>query len=48
VVGTNGSNFSAMTDDNGGFSFAENGKDRYIKENTTYSILAEKEGLSWW
>ncbi|MEZ4739441.1 MAG: hypothetical protein R2818_08820 [Flavobacteriales bacterium] len=44
VVGTNGSNFSAITDDNGGFSFVENGKDRYIKENTTYSILAEKEG----
>lgn len=44
VVGTNGSNFSAITDDNGGFSFVENGKDRFIKENTTYSILAEKEG----
>lgn len=44
VVGTNGSNFSAMTDENGGFNFAENGKDRYIKENTSYSILAEKEG----
>ena len=44
VVGTNGSNFSAITDDNGGFSFVENGKDRYIKENTTYAIVAEKEG----
>ncbi|MBK7240779.1 MAG: OmpA family protein [Flavobacteriales bacterium] len=44
VVGTNGSNFSATTDENGGFNFAENGKDRYIKENTSYSILAEKEG----
>jgi len=44
VVGTNGSNFSAITDDNGGFTFIENGKDRYIKENTTYSILVEKEG----
>jgi len=44
VVGTDGSNFSALTDDNGGFTFIENGKDRYIKENTTYSILAEKEG----
>jgi peptidoglycan-associated lipoprotein len=44
VVGTNGSNFSAITDDVGGFSFAENGKERFIKENTTYSILAEKEG----
>lgn len=44
VVGTNGSNFSALTDENGGFAFVENGKDRYIKENTSYSILAEKEG----
>jgi peptidoglycan-associated lipoprotein len=43
VVGTNGSNFSAITDDNGGFAFVENGKDRYIKENTSYSILVEKE-----
>ncbi|HMC96231.1 MAG TPA: OmpA family protein, partial [Flavobacteriales bacterium] len=44
VVGTNGSNFSAMTDDNGGFAFVENGKDRYIKEGVSYSIIAEKEG----
>ncbi len=44
VVGTNGSNFSALTDDNGGFAFIENGKDRYIKEETSYSILAEMEG----
>jgi peptidoglycan-associated lipoprotein len=44
VVGTNGANFSAITDENGGFAFVENGKDRYIKENTSYSILAEKEG----
>lgn len=44
VVGTNGSNFSALTDDNGGFAFVENGKDRYIKEGVSYSILAEKEG----
>ncbi|MBK8498134.1 MAG: OmpA family protein [Flavobacteriales bacterium] len=44
VVGTNGSNFSALTDDNGGFAFVENGKDRYIKEETSYSIIAEKEG----
>lgn len=44
VVGTNGSNFSALTDENGGFNFTEDGKDRYIKENTSYSILAEKEG----
>ena len=44
VVGTNGSNFSGLTDDNGGFAFVENGKDRYIKEGVSYSILAEREG----
>ncbi len=43
VVGTDGSNFTAMTDGNGGFNFAENGKDRYIKENTSYTIRASKE-----
>ena len=43
VVGTDGSNFSAMADGNGGFNFAENGKDRYIKENTSYTIRASKE-----
>ncbi|MBK7944476.1 MAG: OmpA family protein [Flavobacteriales bacterium] len=43
-MGTNGSNFSALTDDNGGFAFVESGKDRYIKENTSYSIIAEKDG----
>lgn len=44
VVGTDGSNVNGLTDDNGGFSFVENGKDRYIKENTTYSILVSKDG----
>lgn len=44
VAGNDGSNFSAMTDENGGFSFAENGADRFIQENTTYSILAEAQG----
>ncbi len=44
VVGTNGSNFSAETDENGNFEFVENeSKERYIKENTTYSIMAEAE-----
>ena len=41
VVGTDGSNFSALTDGNGGFNFAENGKDA-IKENTSYTIRANK------
>ncbi len=44
VVGTDGSNFSALTDENGAFAFAENGAERFIKEGTSYSILAEAEG----
>ncbi|MCB0793688.1 MAG: OmpA family protein [Flavobacteriales bacterium] len=43
VVGTDGSSFSALTDDLGGFNFAEKGNDRYIKENTTYSIRTSKD-----
>lgn len=43
VVGTDGSNFNALTDENGGFNFEENGKDRYIKENTSYTIRASKD-----
>jgi peptidoglycan-associated lipoprotein len=43
VVGTDGSSFSALADANGGFNFAENGKDRYIKENTSYTIRCSKE-----
>lgn len=44
VVGTDGSNFSALTDDNGGFEFAQSGKERFIKENTSYTVLAERDG----
>lgn len=43
VAGTDGSSFSALADDNGGFSFAEKGKERYIKENTTYTIRVSKD-----
>ncbi|MBL8003115.1 MAG: OmpA family protein [Flavobacteriales bacterium] len=43
VVGTDGSTFSALTDATGGFVFAEKAKDRYIKENTSYSIRVSKE-----
>ncbi|HQV39005.1 MAG: OmpA family protein [Flavobacteriales bacterium] len=42
VVGTDGSNFNALTDENGGFNFEENGKDRYINENTSYTVRASK------
>lgn len=40
VVGTDGSSFNAITDENGGFSFAEKGTGRFIVENTTYTIRA--------
>lgn len=43
VVGTDGSNFSTLADANGAFNFEEDGKSRYIKENTSYSIRASKE-----
>ncbi len=43
VVGTDGSSFNALTDQNGGFAFVEKGKDRYIKENTSYTIRASKD-----
>ncbi|MFT3883881.1 MAG: OmpA family protein [Flavobacteriales bacterium] len=47
VVGTDGSSFSAITDANGGFNFVEKGtgttKERYIKENTSYSIRASHD-----
>jgi peptidoglycan-associated lipoprotein len=43
VVGTDGSNYSTLADANGAFKFEENGKDRYIKENTSYTIRASKD-----
>ncbi|HMN05804.1 MAG TPA: OmpA family protein [Flavobacteriales bacterium] len=43
VVGTDGSNYSTLTDASGGFNFEENGRDRYIKENTSYTIRASKD-----
>lgn len=43
VVGTDGSSYSTLCDANGGFNFEESGRDRYIKENTSYTIRASKE-----
>lgn len=43
VVGTDGSNYSSLTDAQGAFAFEESGKDRYIKENTSYTIRASKD-----
>ena len=44
VVGSDGSSFSSLTDGNGSFRFAENVAERYILENTSYSIVVEKHG----
>ncbi|HRH37135.1 MAG TPA: OmpA family protein [Flavobacteriales bacterium] len=44
VVGTDGSNFNATADRDGAFTFDRNDSVRFINKNTTYSILAEKEG----
>lgn len=43
LVGTDGSSTEALTDENGNFSFIENGAARYINPETSYSILVEKE-----
>lgn len=43
LVGTDGSSAEALTDENGNFSFVENGAARYINPNTSYSLLVEKE-----
>jgi len=48
LVGTDGSNFSAITDDNGGFAFQEKSRtERYINENTSYSILVDPTALGY-
>jgi len=43
LIGTDGSSAEVTTDENGNFSFLENGADRYVKPNTSYSIVVEKE-----
>lgn len=43
VVGTDGSSYSTLSDADGHFKFEENGKDRYIKENTSYTVRATKD-----
>ncbi|MFT5859621.1 MAG: ribosomal protein S20 [Flavobacteriaceae bacterium] len=42
VVGTDNSSYEVKTDENGVFSFETNGKDRYIKDNVTYSIEVDQ------
>lgn len=43
VVGTDGSSFSAISDEAGGFNFEENGSKRFINENVTYTVRASKQ-----
>ncbi len=43
LIGTDGSSAEATTDENGNFTFIENGPDRYIKANTSYSLVVEKK-----
>lgn len=43
LVGTDGSKVEVQTDDEGFFKFAENGQDRYIKKNTSYSLVVSKD-----
>ncbi|MCC7331956.1 MAG: OmpA family protein [Flavobacteriales bacterium] len=43
IVGTDGMTAEVLTDDNGAFSFIENGDKRYINPNTSYSLVVEKE-----
>ena len=43
LIGTDGSSAEATTDASGNFFFVENGPDRYIKENTSYSLVVSKQ-----
>lgn len=43
IVGTDGSSAEVTTDANGFFTFAENGADRYINPNTSYSLVVGKD-----
>jgi len=43
IIGTDGLSAEVMTDENGAFSFKENGNARYINPNTSYSLVVEKE-----
>lgn len=42
VVGTDGSSFEATSDESGAFTFDQNGAERYINSETTYSIEVSK------
>ncbi|MBL4594257.1 MAG: OmpA family protein [Flavobacteriales bacterium] len=43
LIGTDGSSAQTTTDENGNFYFVENGPDRYINKETSYSLVVEKK-----
>lgn len=43
LIGTDGSSAEIATDENGYFIFAENGSDRYVNKNTSYSLIVSKD-----
>jgi peptidoglycan-associated lipoprotein len=43
LIGTDGSSAEVTTDENGYFSFIKNGVDRYVKKETSYSLVVSKE-----
>ena len=43
LIGTDGSSNETMTDENGNFFFVENGPNRYLNPETSYSLVVEKE-----
>ena len=43
LMGTDGKSAETTTDENGAFFFVENGPDRYLNPETSYSIVVEKD-----
>ncbi len=43
LIGTDGSSAETTTDENGNFFFVENGPNRYINPNTSYSLIVTKD-----
>lgn len=43
LIGTDGSSAETTTDESGNFFFVENGPNRYLNPETTYSLVVEKE-----
>jgi peptidoglycan-associated lipoprotein len=43
LIGTDGKSTETTTDENGSFFFVENGADRYLNPETSYSLVVEKD-----